>query len=397
MVIVRALLLAACFFLFAQKALALPSTVRVRLFSAASESGLLTLSPPFRVLSPHPQVVTGSTLWYVDAGRSQSGAGVQIYPQNTKRASVNAGGGITGSAIVVAPLARTLTINFGKSSRKVQGAVTFALKNGSLSAVLKLPARDYVYGVVGSESLPEFSPPALRAQAVLVDTWLAHRQADEIIGDDTSDMAYLGADYARLEVVRAVDSVFPEVLVDKRNGHVIKAFFHSTCGGKLSLPSEIFSGESLAAGSTPAQPATCKYCLASPFCKDLTTRLSAKEVRAKLGFDIVEIVQRDSAGRPLLVAIEKDGTRKELSGYKLWLRLGQNFGWGKVPGMSYTVEREKDTYKLTSRGAGHGIGLCQWGAQGLSRAPYNKDYREILGYYFPQAQILSSKDRKRNK
>lgn len=389
--IARTFLLAACFFLFIQEALALPSTVRVRLFSAAGSSEPISISPPFRIVSPHAQVVQGSALWYVD----KVGGQVQISPQNTKRTA-----GIAGSAIVVAPLYRVFTVNCGKSSRKVPGVLTFSLKNGALSTVLKVPTKDYVCGVVGSESLPEFAPEALKAQAVLVDTWLAHRKAGEIIGDDTSDMAYLGADYARLPVIAAVDKTFPQVLVDKIDGHVIKAFFHSTCAGKLSLAEEVFNGRRALASKAKdsASPATCNFCRKSPFFNELHNKLPVSAVRAKLGFEILQIVQTDSAGRPLVVSIERGGGKKEISGYQLWLKVGQNFGWGILPGMSYTIERVGDYYSLTSRGAGHGIGLCQWGAQGMSQSPHKKDYKQILGYYFPQARIANGRDRetKRN-
>lgn len=381
-----ALLLFACSVFCVAEAQALPSTVRVRLFSSVGSGDVFKVTAPFRIISPHAQVINSSGSWYVE----KSGAQVRISPPKCK-----GGAGITGSAVVIAPLARSLIIGCGKSARRVQGTVTFALKDGVVSPVLKLPAKDYVYGVVGSESLPEFSEEALKAQAVLVDTWLSHRKADEIIGDDTSDMAYLGADYARPSVLRAVDKTFPEVLVDKINGHVIKAFFHSTCGGKLSLSTEIFSGKR--ESNAKADPFICKYCQSSPFYKATNSKLSVKDVRDKLAFDIVEIVQRDDAGRPLVVSIDKSGAKKEVSGYQLWLKLGQNFGWGTVPGMDFDIKREGLSYTLTSRGAGHGIGLCQWGAQGMSLAPFKKDYRQILGYYFPRARISNSSNQKVSK
>jgi stage II sporulation protein D len=36
-------------------------------------------------------------------------------------------------------------------------------------------------------------------------------------------------------------------------------------------------------------------------------------------------------------------------------------------------------------GAGHGVGLCQWGAVG--RARVGQDYRNILGVYYPGATL----------
>lgn len=38
-------------------------------------------------------------------------------------------------------------------------------------------------------------------------------------------------------------------------------------------------------------------------------------------------------------------------------------------------------WEVLGRGAGHGVGLSQWGAKGMAEAGYG--YREILGYYFP--------------
>ena len=36
-------------------------------------------------------------------------------------------------------------------------------------------------------------------------------------------------------------------------------------------------------------------------------------------------------------------------------------------------------------GAGHGVGFCQWGAVGRSRA--GQDYRQIVAAYYPGAQL----------
>jgi stage II sporulation protein D len=36
-------------------------------------------------------------------------------------------------------------------------------------------------------------------------------------------------------------------------------------------------------------------------------------------------------------------------------------------------------------GAGHGVGMCQWGAMGRSRAGFS--YRDILSAYFPGTQV----------
>jgi stage II sporulation protein D len=40
---------------------------------------------------------------------------------------------------------------------------------------------------------------------------------------------------------------------------------------------------------------------------------------------------------------------------------------------------------LRGRGFGHGVGLCQWGAQALAQRGY--DYRGILAHYYPQSRL----------
>lgn len=44
------------------------------------------------------------------------------------------------------------------------------------------------------------------------------------------------------------------------------------------------------------------------------------------------------------------------------------------------------------RGAGHGVGLSQWGAKGMAERGYG--YREILGHYFPGTLLSPSRWRR---
>ena len=50
--------------------------------------------------------------------------------------------------------------------------------------------------------------------------------------------------------------------------------------------------------------------------------------------------------------------------------------------------------QFTGRGAGHGVGMCQWGAKELAEKGYSAD--AIVRYYYPGAEIrdLSSLPRR---
>lgn len=56
-------------------------------------------------------------------------------------------------------------------------------------------------------------------------------------------------------------------------------------------------------------------------------------------------------------------------------------GWATLKSSCFQVRREGTDFVFSGSGLGHGVGLCQWGAKGM--AEQGKDFREILGYYFP--------------
>jgi stage II sporulation protein D len=67
------------------------------------------------------------------------------------------------------------------------------------------------------------------------------------------------------------------------------------------------------------------------------------------------------------------------------IKLRRVLGWNVLPGYNYQVRREGDHIVVDGRGEGHGIGLCQHGANIM--ATLGADYRRILNYYYPNTLI----------
>jgi hypothetical protein len=65
--------------------------------------------------------------------------------------------------------------------------------------------------------------------------------------------------------------------------------------------------------------------------------------------------------------------------------LRQRIGWSKLPSLAFDVRVGRGEVVFEGRGAGHGAGMCQWGAAGLARE--GKGYREILAHYYPGAEL----------
>jgi len=54
----------------------------------------------------------------------------------------------------------------------------------------------------------------------------------------------------------------------------------------------------------------------------------------------------------------------------------------------FVVDTQGDppsAFVLSGAGYGHGVGMCQYGARGMSRAGYS--YRAILGHYYPGTTV----------
>lgn len=347
------------------RAFAIEREVRVQLFARSNGVDELVIKPPYRIVYPATLAATGSQ--------------VRVTPG----LQINSGGaGLRSDRLVVESSGRALVLAAGGVEKKITGRVIVTTRGGKLALTAVVPALDYIASSVGSESPPGFLPEALKAQAILVSSYLATRGG--IIRDDTSDLAYSGADYARPECVAAARAVLGKILVDEK-GRTLKPYFCSTCGGRLSTARAIFSGK---AGAL-ATPDRCGFCKASPFYREQTSRINATDIVKALGYEPVSISATDDAGRPLAVSVMmrrgvQPGAAKTITGYQHWLDIGQKLGWGKVPGMQYSFEREGAGYVYKSRGAGHGIGYCQWGGNGMAT---KSDYKQILRYYFPSARV----------
>ena len=102
---------------------------------------------------------------------------------------------------------------------------------------------------------------------------------------------------------------------------------------------------------------------------------------------------RNEHGRPTRYAIaDGDGKRVVLSAASL--RRAANWSVDGLPDpkrlwSSYVeVTVDEDRVRFDGRGYGHGVGLCQHGAEALARD--GKDHQAILAWYYPGAKIVEA-------
>ncbi len=278
----------------------------------------------------------------------------------------------------------------------------------SIDAMNIVPLEPYLAGVVGAEMPDYWEPEALKAQAIVARTYCLYnkqrfgsrRRWD--VKKTQANQVYWGVSAESAQVWYAVSSTFGQVLTCKHpNGteDIFPTYYSSVCGGHTENSQNVF-GDSYG----PLAGVAC------PYCKDVaklslffwptvqfdkttvTTRLHRKYPKLRDLGEITKIIPVERSdygdisritrvrlvgstgksdflrGEDLRLTIDPTG-RKIKSTVCQIIRWGQN--WAFVAG----------------RGWGHGVGMCQYGAQGMARQ--GKTAVEILYHYYPGSKIVN--------
>jgi stage II sporulation protein D len=95
----------------------------------------------------------------------------------------------------------------------------------------------------------------------------------------------------------------------------------------------------------------------------------------------VTVVERTASGRARTLLLAGGGESVRISAGSFHFAVGRALGWNTIRSDRYEVF--VTTFKGT--GAGHGVGLCQRGADEMGRE--GRSYREILAYYYPGTAV----------
>ncbi|HXV85504.1 MAG TPA: SpoIID/LytB domain-containing protein [Gemmatimonadales bacterium] len=295
--------------------------------------------------------------------------------------------------------------------RPYRGVLQVFSRDGAVTAVERVHLEDYLVGVVPVELGPRggADAQALRAQAVVSRTYaLRNRGRYQAEGYDlragVSDQAYGGVQAESEGATAAVRGTAGQVLTFR--GDLISAFFHSTCGYRTADPREAFRAIADLPYLRPVsdQRPGGYYCDNSPRFRwrvewDAATLngILRRTVPDILGVDAVQVgeirdVRVHRTGRSGRVSeLRVQVPRGEIPVYGPDVRQvlatpdGPALGSSAVQLTSQTAGGALVRLVAAGAGWGHGVGMCQWGAIGRSRA--GQDYTTILATYFPGTRL----------
>lgn len=281
-----------------------------------------------------------------------------------------------------------------------------------LTVVNRLGMESYLLGVVSAE-MGRRNPveqEALRAQAVVSRTYALRnlrrwrREGFDLYGT-VADQAYGGVAAETAEGRAAVSETRGRVLT--YNGGLIEAFYFSTCGGRTAEGYEVFRGavRPYLRSVADLNESGSAYCSISPRYR-WREEWSGDALRATLQRNLppvagpgiaavgtvtdVRVTQRSASGRVEQLAIVLGGSEVRVDGHAKIRQVLRTPGGQLLRSTAFSLiatgaGRNVTNLVVDGMGAGHGVGLCQWGAVGRARA--GQGYQQILAAYYPGTKL----------
>jgi len=309
-----------------------------------------------------------------------------------------------------------------------------------------LPLEEYLYSVVGSEMPSGWELEALKAQAVAARTYALRQvdpDADFDICDSTACQAYRGTQSETPSVREAVEAT--RGVIATYEGELIDAVYSANMGGQTAASEDVWSNyvpylrsvespfDNLALESgwaaddyewdlalTPSQLLADLrhrgYDLTSVegvsvIADDGRGRATAVEIRGRPGdltiyrdeiryalgvkSTIFDVATADESQERIVVSFPGGGGRhtpagSRAGGYRRSISFDEAPAMYRLSnGAVFTIEiLVPEQIIFRGRGVGHGVGMSQWGTQGMALA--GQGYEAILKHFFTGIELTQA-------
>ena len=277
---------------------------------------------------------------------------------------------------------------------------TISVYNSKTGKVQNMDRETFLYGVLSMEMSSEFSEEALKAQAVAARTYIiykmennmkaGHKGAD-ICTDYNHCQAY--ASYEELKeqkgdkwiresypiIKQAVDDTKGQILT--YNDKAILPLYFSTSSGMTENSEDVFMTNYpyLKSVSSPYEENSPKYYTESVidisrFIDILKNKYGDISISKNDLKNKIKIIDRTTAGSVKSIQIGN----KQLTGRDIRSIFDLNSS-------NFDISFAEDIVVFKVKGYGHGVGMSQWGAEGMANNSYT--YDEILFHYYTNTDI----------
>ena len=275
--------------------------------------------------------------------------------------------------------------------------------NQGKGEVQELNLDDYVKGVVAAEMPAAFHIEALKAQAIASRTYAISRSIKYSEGhpshplaavcDGIHCQAYLSFEtLSEMHGESWIEEFWPKIeeAVDSTknlgifyNGEIIEPLYHSTSGGRTEDVKDVFAVEQpyLKSVSSPNEEGAPKFRnVITLTTEEFINKIKSKYPEANINKDNIaekiKLVDKSTTGRVKKIAIDQNildgGVMRDLFALN-----STNF--------KISLDKNLNIMEIETYGYGHGVGMSQWGANGMGKE--GSTAFEILKHYYTGVEI----------
>ncbi|MEG2351664.1 MAG: stage II sporulation protein D [Bacilli bacterium] len=264
---------------------------------------------------------------------------------------------------------------------------SIVVKRVSKNRIEEVPLEEYVVGVVAGEMPVTFNMEALKAQAVAARTYALKKayasKTNYDVVDTTTNQVYLDEEDRKLKwknnfiknnekIKEAVIKTKGEVIL--YNNNLIDALFFSTSNGYTEDSGDVFQSQYPYLVSV-----TSSWDKTESPVFNTTQTILKNNFFFNLGLSNQEYIEikdiiKTNTGRVKKITINNVVFDSKTIVKAFSLRSS-----------SFNIESSADSVIFTVSGFGHGVGMSQYGANGMAKE--GKPYDQILKYYYQNTNI----------
>ncbi|MGP4072304.1 stage II sporulation protein D [Piscibacillus sp. B03] len=269
----------------------------------------------------------------------------------------------------------------------VEEQPTVQVMRSATETIEEVPLEEYVVSVVASEVPASFEMEAIKAQALAARTYIAqilnqggagenYHVTDTVQHQVYKNMDELrnawGVDYSWKinKIIQAVDETKGQIIT--YGGNPIAAQFFSTSNGYTENAEDYWQNEVpyLKMVDSPWDKKSPEYLEQQVLPRNEVVQ------KLELDSDVINVSNTVRTDSERIKEITING--KTFSGRDVRETLG-------LRSNDFTIEAKGDHIIFTTKGYGHGVGMSQYGANGM--AEEGKTYQEIVKHYYQGVEI----------
>lgn len=267
------------------------------------------------------------------------------------------------------------------------------VKRNELNRIDNIPFEEYIIGVVAGEMPVSFNIEALKAQAIAARNYAAKKiisntNEEYDLIDTTDNQVYLDTEQLKEswkakyteninKIKEAVNDTKDEYLT--YDNKIIDLFYFSTSNGKTEDVQNVFGSD-------------------APYLKSVDSPWDANESSVFTDEKILTLKEfYNSLNLPYSDALEITDIEKTNSNRIAKLKINNQEFSGrqiyqllKIRSTDFEITKDENSIIIKTKGFGHGVGMSQYGANGMAKEGYT--YKDILTYYYQGTNIKKIKN-----